>query len=238
MSRAGEILRLLDVSEGIFDPAIFKAVFLAGGPGSGKSYVTAHTTEGHGFRVVNSDTLLEKMMKDAKLSLDMSKLSPVGAKKIDLVRSKAKELTQKKLNILLKGRIGLVIDGTGKNVAKISSQKKMLEEVGYDAFMIFVNTSLDTALERNKLRARVVPDELVKSAWSEVQANIGKFNSLFGKNFVVVDNNGANDDIMGMVWKRVMLFSKEPIRNKVAHQWITDIAKQRGINPKTIKNLR
>ncbi len=33
-----------ELQEGVYDPNIFKAFFLAGGPGSGKSYVVRKTT--------------------------------------------------------------------------------------------------------------------------------------------------------------------------------------------------
>ena len=43
------------IQEGVYDPGIFKAFFLAGGPGSGKSYDTNRTTAGMGLKLVNSD---------------------------------------------------------------------------------------------------------------------------------------------------------------------------------------
>ena len=48
-----------DLQEGLQDPNIFKAFFLAGGPGSGKSYVVRKTTGGTGLKVVNSDDAFE-----------------------------------------------------------------------------------------------------------------------------------------------------------------------------------
>ena len=48
------------VQEGVFDPGIFKAIFLAGGPGSGKSYVAGKTTCGLGLKLINSDDTLER----------------------------------------------------------------------------------------------------------------------------------------------------------------------------------
>ena len=54
------------LDEGIFDPSIFKAIFLAGGPGSGKSYVVDKTTRGLGLKLVNSDATLEKLLKKLK----------------------------------------------------------------------------------------------------------------------------------------------------------------------------
>ena len=61
-----------DLQEGLNDPNIFKAFFLAGGPGSCKSYVVRKTTGGTGLRIVNSDDLFEKYLKDAAFDMDMS----------------------------------------------------------------------------------------------------------------------------------------------------------------------
>ena len=44
----------------------------------------------------------------------------------------------------------MVIDGTGRDYDKIANQKAILQQLGYDCYMIFVNTSLDVALERNQ----------------------------------------------------------------------------------------
>ena len=47
------------ITEGVYDPNIFKAFFLAGGPGSGKSWVSAKTLSGMGLKVINSDDVSE-----------------------------------------------------------------------------------------------------------------------------------------------------------------------------------
>ena len=52
-----------ELQEGVYDPNIFKAFFLAGGPGSGKSYVVRKTTGGTGLKTVNSDNAFEKFLK-------------------------------------------------------------------------------------------------------------------------------------------------------------------------------
>ena len=48
------------LNEGVYDKGIFKAFFLAGGPGSGKSFVTQAAFAGIGLKVVNSDTIFER----------------------------------------------------------------------------------------------------------------------------------------------------------------------------------
>ena len=50
--------------EGVYDKHIFKAFWLAGGPGSGKSWVAARTLEGSGMKVINSDKGLDSYLLD------------------------------------------------------------------------------------------------------------------------------------------------------------------------------
>lgn len=57
------------LEEGVNDPAIFKVVFLAGGPGSGKSFIVGKTgLSALGFRIVNSDDIYEFKLK--KVGMD------------------------------------------------------------------------------------------------------------------------------------------------------------------------
>jgi thymidylate kinase len=89
--------------------------------------------------------------------------------------------------------------------------------------MIFVNTSEEVAQERNQARKRTLPREEVKSMWMDVQKNIGAFQRFFGsKNFIILDNNGPNDDVLQMVFKRVRNMVKTPVKNYIAKQWIAN----------------
>ena len=64
------------LNEGIFDPATHTAVFLAGGPGSGKDFVMSRTLHGHGLTEINSDNALEHLMN--KQGLDMKMPEKIG----------------------------------------------------------------------------------------------------------------------------------------------------------------
>ena len=215
-----------DLQEGLQDPNIFKAFFLAGGPGSGKSYVVRKTTGGTGLKVVNSDDAFEKLLKDANLSL---KMPPEEKEPRDMVRSRAKEITKSRRDNYVEGRIGLIIDGTGRDYDKIASQSKDLRQLGYDTHMIFVNTSLDTALQRNAERARSVPESIVVKSWNDVQSNIGKFSQHFRENFVVVDNNDAGEDVFVKVFKQIKGLLRKKVQSPVAKQWVMQQMKDRGI---------
>ena len=214
-----------DLQEGLNDPNIFKAFFLAGGPGSGKSYVVRKTTGGSGLKIVNSDDAFEKYLKDAGISLKMSTDDP----RRDEVRDKAKRITKARQANYVEGRIGIIIDGTGKDYDKISKQSVQLRQLGYDTHMIFVNTSLDTALARNAKRDRTVPESIVVKSWNDVQSNIGKFSQHFRQNFLVVDNNDATEDVMTPVFKQIQGLLRKKVKSPLAKQWVMQQMKDRGI---------
>ena len=124
-----------------------------------------------------------------KAGLD-PKMPESEKEKRDVVRSRAKELTAKRAAAYQKGRLGMVIDGTGKDFDEIKKKSEHLRSLGYDTHMIFVNTSLDVAHKRNKARARSVPDDVVTHSWHKVQDNMGKFQQHFGpENFNIIDNS-------------------------------------------------
>lgn len=215
-----------DMQEGVYDPNIFKAIFLAGGPGSGKSYVVRRTTGGLGMKIVNSDDIYEKMLKDAGLEPTPEDIfSDEG----QAIRVRAKKTTKVKQTGFLNGRLGVIIDGTGKDYDKIAKQVQGLKTLGYDCSMVFVNTSLDTAQDRNRMRKRTLPEKQVAQMWNEVQRNIGKFQSLFGsKDFIIVDNNDAGEDVFAKVWKRISKLVKTKVTNPTAKRWISqELAKKK-----------
>lgn len=211
--------------EGINDPGIFKAVFLAGGPGSGKSFIigqTALTTLG--LKLVNSDNAFETALKKAQMDMSPSNLFSLKGQEI---RKKAVTLTKAQMNLYLKGKLGLVIDGTGKNFNKIKKQAEELKKLGYDISMIFVNTNLETALDRNAARERSLPDDVVKKMWHDVQDNIGKFQNLFGRHMYILDNSNKSNfkDATQSLYKRMSAWIKRSPENPIAKKWIKDNSK-------------
>jgi len=209
------------IEEGVNDPAIFKAVFLAGGPGSGKSFIVGKTgLPALGFKVVNSDDAFESAMKKAGMEMDPDNIFSVQGQEL---RGKAKKLTAAKQAMYIKGRLGLCIDGTGKDTAKLTNQAKELKKLGYDVAMIFVNTDLATAQARNQARARTLPADEVEKYWTTVQKNIGSFQTMFGKQkFTVVDNSEGKDyqKETTRAYREITKFVNAEPDNAIAKKWI------------------
>jgi cytidylate kinase len=215
-------IRFQELKEGLYDPNIFKAFFLAGGPGSGKTFVTRSAFGGTGLRMINSDNAFEVALKKNNLSL---KMPEDEAEARDIVRARAKATTGNIMDLSIKGRLGMVVDGTGRDYDKIKNQVAQLRQLGYDCYMIFVNTSLDVALERNSKRERSVPEYITRKSWEGVQSNIGKFQNLFGiSNMVIVDNSKDDKElttvVMNKVGKAVRSLLSNKIKSYTAKRWM------------------
>ena len=218
------------LTEGVHDKAIFKAVFLAGGPGSGKDYVLDNTLAGHGLTEINSDKALEFLMD--KEGLDKTMPAHENEKK-DIVRGRAKNITELRQRLALLGRNGLIINGTGDDVEKITKIKKKLEEIGYDSSMVVVNTADEVSKQRNIERGqrggRTVPENIRKEKWDNVQAGRAEFAKMFGSNYMEFDNSedlrtAPPEVVKAKKEEMLQLFTN--VKNFVAAKPTSDVAKE------------
>ncbi len=217
-----------NLQEGINDPNLFKAIFMAGGPGAGKSFVSTKATDvTQGLKVINSDTALQFLLSKAGMSKKMIGMTPEELEKFAQKRARGRDITAKMKKLYLNGKLGLIIDSTAEEYKRIVREKKELEDAGYDTFMIFVNTSLEVAQANNQRRDRVLDPKIVETAWKDVQKNIGRLTNLFKGSFQIVDNDkDEKDPKMINVFRRltryVKAYLKRPLKSKLAKQWIAD----------------
>ena len=140
------------------------------------------------------------------------------------LRTNAKALTSRRQDLYAKAKLGLLLDGTGHDYQGIKKQVDLLKELGYDVYMIFVNTAKEIAIQRNQERERKVKEEIVINRWQEVQENIGKFQNLFGAtNFIIVDNNDVKEDgqrLLKRTFVKVNKLIDKPLINPVGKRWI------------------
>ena len=246
------------IKEGVDDKGILKAVFLAGGPGSGKTWVTRglygipnkFNFSTAGLKLVNQDTELEFLLKKYFGTTDLDNMPEelfaditgvdFKGKQIGTssgMRAFAKDLTRARMEGYVRGRLGVIIDGTGHKYHAIAKRKQRFEDLGYDCCMVFVNTSLEVALKRNMERDRVVPEKIVRDSWHDVQQNLGGFQKLFGRNFLIVDNSKTLDEdeaekkFESLVKQGVNKFVKAPVKNRIGINWMkrARLLKKQGI---------
>ena len=246
------------IKEGVEDKGILKAIFLAGGPGSGKTWVTRGlygipkkmNFSAGGLKLVNQDTELEMLLKKYFGTTDLDNMPEelfIDVTGVDFqeksydntsgMRAFAKSLTKARMENYVRGRLGVIIDGTGHKYQSIAKKKQRMEDLGYDCYMVFVNTPLEIALQRNLERDRVVPEKIVRDSWHDVQQNLGGFQKLFGRNFLIVDNAKTLDEkeaiknFNQLVKQGVNRFMKAPVKNSIGKKWIrrARLLKKQGI---------
>ena len=221
------------LKEGINDKYIFKAIFLAGGPGSGKSTVIdklfndpsskqIKSLTSTGLKVVNLDQSLEYLKKKHKIPANSDDMTDDERSLDGKLMGKAVKIAKKQLQNYLDGKLGIIIDGTGASSNALFGKKASIEALGYDTYMVYVNTTLETALERNANRPeRKLLDKVVERVWQKVHDNLETFKSGFGSNFMKVEADGNMiENLPPGTKSAVMKFLKKPVENKEALKWI------------------
>ena len=241
--RRGMNLHESILAEGVHDKGIFKAVFLGGGPGSGKDYVLSNTLDGHGMIEINSDKALEYLMD--KENLDKKMPDNEEAQR-NVIRKKAKNVAEIRHQMALQGRNGLIINGTGADPQEYMEIKKRLDKLGYDTSMVMVNTADEVSkarnIERGQNGGRTVPENIRKQKWEAVQKARGEFGKLFRNNYIEFDNSedlrNASPDVvkakkeeMMQIHKEIQKFVNAPPKNERAKHWIASQLGQKDTAP-------
>ena len=186
-------MRANEFLEGPHDPYTHKAIFFAGSPGSGKTYV-ARKLAGtfQGLKQVNMDSIFKHLMTQKNLSWKMpDKEKPER----EIQRQRSKELVAKQQQSYTEGGLGLLIDSTGRIYDTIARIKQELENTGYKTTMVFVNTDLETALRRNKERERTLPDKLIHKNYEIIEQNLGRFQRLFDDVHIINNSDSVQNEV-------------------------------------------
>ena len=231
----------LVLDEGINDPGIFKAIILAGGPGSGKTNVAKSLgLASMGLRVVNSDMYFMHLMKRKGLSLKMP-ANEFEAREV--ARFASKGVTDKRLTSLINARLGVIVDSTSGDVNKSQRIISMLQKSGYDVKVVFIETTLEVAKVRNKKRSRTLPDAVVEFSWKGAQKVRPILKRITGaKDYHEIDNNKeGSPNVSGLAGTLTSWASRI---NGKALEWILavkkgqDLMKTEDINTSIMKTFQ
>ena len=132
------MLKLMDLlTEGVYDKGIFKAIFMAGGPGSGKTFIASNlfgipknaTTSVSGLKTVNSDKQFMHLL--TKYGFDPTELAQYPDEVFNRelsdkpekggagLRDFAQTLKAVEKQGFLDGKLGMIIDSTGSDFQKV-----------------------------------------------------------------------------------------------------------------------
>ena len=141
-------------------------------------------------------------------------------KEIDLGRFD--KLIDSQLKLYMDGRLGIIIDKTSQKYEDILKLKIMLESIGYDTSMIFVNTDLNVAkqrvIQRYEKTGRSADVNYIENTFKNIQNNLGKYQSLFNNNFFIIDN--TSDSNFLSLEKMVNKFINSPVNNHIAKKFL------------------
>ena len=173
-----------------------KVIFLAGGAGSGKGNVVRKLgLEKQGFKIVNQDISLEWLKKNHGLPESMNNLTKEQRSTLGKLGHQARGIARRKMMKYQGDGNGVVVDGTGASSRNMQKLVDEFEAKGYDVSMVYVETSLDVALQRNKARQeRSLLDVIVKRNHESVQNNKSTFKEMFGKRFMEINTDNLTMD--------------------------------------------
>lgn len=188
---------------------MFKALFLVGGPGSGKDVIIHEAVSEKNAVEINVNKAFEFLMDKKKLSEDVK---------------------DNQLNAIKK-RSALVINGASDDRTKINSIREELAELGYTSMMVFVNTTNEVSQNRNNQHLRVISEQIRNEKWLRSQENIDHFYDTFDY-FLEFDNsiNLQSSDLIikeekqneiSDICNEISYFFKTKSINENANYWLS-----------------
>jgi hypothetical protein len=155
-----------------FNRGLFKAIFVTGGPGSGKDIIIRESIPEARAVELNANQAYDYLADKQKLS----------------------EKTSDFRREAIRNRGPLIINGPADSIDKINYIKEELEDLGYSSMMIFVNTTNEVSQERNTKLSRMMVESIRYDKWTQAQKNKNLFAESFD-NFVQIDNTGSLESI-------------------------------------------
>lgn len=213
------------LQESINDKGILKAIFVVGLPGAGKSYTVSNLKGQVSPKIVNTDVALEFLSKKTKIHANSETWKTV-------FRDSTKKMTATMLYNYINGMLPLFIDGTSNDASNVLSRSGILESLGYDVGMIFIDTDIEVAKQRAIERAekigRTVDPTFIDKVYKESEANKKYFQSKFSF-FKVYENNGQglDNDLMQKLFKQVQGFYTEDVQNPVGTRNLEKIREEK-----------
>jgi hypothetical protein len=157
------------------EPPLYKAMFLVGGPGSGKDFLLKRVFEGCGLTEISAEKIYDHLMHSTTKSLSKLMISDLRSR------------------LVLEGSQGIIVNGSAEDADKIVHIAELLESVGYSTAMTFVSTTDESSQHRNQLRGhrggRCMTESIRHEKWERSQQALDRFKDLFEEDLIVFDNS-------------------------------------------------
>ncbi|MCI1265133.1 MAG: hypothetical protein LKG19_01080 [Saprospiraceae bacterium] len=218
-------------ADGRYDPNIFKAIFIVGASEASKSYmIDKLTLTSYGLKLVDSDAAFTEVLKKITDILNIAHIN-YAVDVRDPISKKVKDITYRSLDKYVEGRIGLIISGTASDISTIKKHYTQLNEVGYDQYVIFVNTNLETTLKLNIANAALrIPEDIATIKWHRHSSQMGMLFSVFGNEYCGIDNSEGVDITKNIQNAQITVarWINAPL-TYVAKLWIKEIVRGKRI---------
>jgi len=178
----------------------FKAIFVTGGPGSGK------------------DIIIREAIAESRAV----ELNFIQARDYLADKQKLSEKTNDFRRESLRNRGPLIINGPADDIEKLSYIKEELEDLGYNTMMIFVSTTDQASKERNSLLSRMMVESVRQDKWIKSQRNTKYFTEAF-KKFIRFDNTGSlsnKEQDIHEIYEFTTNFLNSSIIGETAEDWL------------------
>jgi len=183
---------------------MFKAIFVTGGPGSGKDIIIREAITNPNIVELNSTQAFDYLMDKQKLS----------------------EKTNDYRREAIRNRGPLIINGPADHHIKFITIKEELEELGYMTTMVFVDTTNEVSKQRNRKLSKMISESIRMEKWKLAQTSKESYIQNFD-NFIDFDNSDSfiNEDSIAEVYQKLNTFIRCKNYNEESINWLRNQGK-------------
>lgn len=154
-----------------------KIILMVGVPGAGKTTLSQKIVA-KGFHYMNADTIRHELYGNA------------------LIQGSAEEVFRlffERLEEVMKSGVNIIVDNTNLNPRERAPILERAKQFGYEDVQLWLlDVPLETCVERNKMREKEVPEEIVRNKYAELHRN-GRPRRSEGKIVIIKPNKDGSD---------------------------------------------
>ena len=183
-----------------YNRGLFKAIFVTGGPGSGKDIVIRECISESKAVELNFQQAYDYLCDKQKLS--------------------EKSNDNRRESIRCRGP--LIINGPADDFQRITYIEEELSELGYETMFVFVDTTNEASKERNAKLSRMMVESIRNEKWQKSQNNKDWMMNHYD-NVLVFENNASISEIEETITETYQLVNKfieQKEYSDIAKDWL------------------